>query len=130
MENERGETSEWEDERDESGFSEKEMDLDVEIRAGEWQNLRRFRSYQRRSRQWKIIATYQAISNRLRQLEQLFYELVRNHPTKSEKLLWEIKKLRLIQEILLQCLVWYQSKRDQQQLEKDMVPQEVWDLIK
>ena len=65
MENERGETSEW-DERDESGFSEKEMDLDVEIRAGEWQNLRRFRSYQRRSRQWKIIATSQALSNRLR----------------------------------------------------------------
>src|SRR3989338_428759 len=124
MENERGETSEW-DERDESGFSEKEMDLDVEIRAGEWQNLRRFRSYQRRSRQWKIIATYQAISNRLRQLEKLFYELVRNHPAKSEKLLWEIKKLRLIQEILLQCLVWYQSSRDpKQHLEKGMVPQE------
>ena len=122
MEYEKGER----ESRDETGYSEKQLDIDAEIQAGEWQSLKKYRSYQRRSRQWKIIATYKAISNRVRQLEKLFYELCRNHPKKSEKLLWEIKNLRLIQEILLQCLVW----EPKGQLEKDMVPKEVWELIK
>ena len=29
------------------GFSEKELDLDIEIRAGEWQNLKKFNTYQK-----------------------------------------------------------------------------------
>lgn len=114
------------EETKDQGFSEKELDLDIEIRAGEWQNLRKFNTYQKRSRQGKIIATHKAVSNRLRQLENLFYELARNNPKKSQKMLVELKKLRLIQEILLQCLVW--TREDS--LEKGMVPQEVWDLIK
>jgi hypothetical protein len=112
--------------KDETGFSEKDLDLDIEIGAGEWQNLRRFNTFRARSRQGKIIATHKAVSNRLRQLEKLFYELARNNPKKSEKMLIEIKKLRLIQEVLLQCLVW--TREDS--LEKDMVPLEVWELIK
>jgi len=32
----------------------------------------------------------------------------------------------LMQEILLQCMVW----EPKGQLDKDMVPKEVWDLIK
>src|SRR5688572_3761639 len=80
--------------------------LDREIRAGEWKRLREFASYRRRSRQGKIIATHQAISNRIVQLEKLFYELVRNHPEKAEKLLGEIKRLRFLKEYLLQALIW------------------------
>ncbi len=38
----------------------------------------------------------------------------------------ELRKLRLIQEILLNCLVW----EPKGQLQKDMVPEEVWELIK
>jgi len=108
------------------GFSEKELDLDIEIRAGEWQNLKKFKTYQRRSRQGKIIATYQAISNRLNQLVALYYKFVSNNPKEAKKMLDELKKLRLIQEILLNCLVW-EPKRE---LEKERIPKEVWDLIK
>lgn len=107
------------------GFSEKEMDLDIEVRAGEWQNLKKFKTYQRRSRQGKIIATYQAVSNRLNQLVALYYKFVSIDPQKGEKLLKELKKLRLIQEILLNCLTW-ESKGG---IEKNMVPKEVWELI-
>lgn len=102
-----------------------QTDLDAEIRAGEWQNLRRFKVYKQRSRQGKILATYQAVSNRLRQLEQMYYKLVRDHPKKGERLLWEIKQLRLVQDILLQCLVWEPAG----QLEEDMIPAELWSLI-
>ena len=108
------------------GYSEKQLDLDAEIGAGEWESLKKFKTYQRRSRQWKIIATHKALANRIKQLEILFYKLCSDNPKKSEKLLIEIKKLRLMQEILLQCMVW----EPKGELEKDMVPKEVWDLIK
>jgi hypothetical protein len=111
---------------DEAGYSEKQLDIDAEIQAGEWQNLKKYRTYQRRSRQWKIIATYKAISNRLNQLVNLYYKLVGGNPKQGEKMLKELRKLRLMQEILLQCMVW----EPKGQLDKDMVPKEVWDLIK
>lgn len=107
------------------GFSEKEMDLDIEVRAGEWQNLKKFKTFQRRSRQGKIIATYQAVSNRLNQLVGMYYKFVGNNPKQAEKMLKELRKLRLIQEILLNCLVW----EPKGELKKDMVPKEVWELI-
>ncbi len=108
------------------GYSEKQLDLDAEIGAGEWETLKNFKTYQRRSRQWKIIATHRALANRIKQLEILFYKLCSDNPKKSERLLIEIKRLRLFQEILLQCMVW----EPKGELEKDMVPKEVWDLIK
>src|SRR5581483_12220562 len=76
------------------GFSEKEMDLDIEVRAGEYQNLKKFKTFQKRSRQGKIIATYQAVSNRLNQLVALYYKLVRDNPGKATKMLDELRKLR------------------------------------
>lgn len=108
------------------GFSEKELDLDIEIRAGEWQNLKKFKTYQRRSRQGKIIATYQAVSNRLNQLVSLYYKFVSDNPIHAAKLLEELRRLRFLQEVLLQCLVW----EPKGELEKHMVSKEVWDLIK
>lgn len=110
---------------DEIGFSEKELDLDIEIRAGEWQNLKRFNAYKKRSRQGKIIATYQAVSNRLNQLVALYYKFVSLEPKRASKLLEELRRLRLTQEILLNCLVWEPKGT----LEKSMVPKEVWELI-
>jgi hypothetical protein len=111
---------------DETGYSERQLDIDAEIQAGEWQNLKKYRTYQRRSRQWKIIATYKAISNRLNQLVSMYYQLVGPNPKQGEKMLKELRKLRLMQEILLQCMIW----EPKGQLEKNMVSKEVWELIK
>lgn len=112
--------------KDEGGYSEAQLDLNAEVAAGEWETLKNFKAYQHRSRQGKIIASYQAVSNRLNQLVPLFYRFASNNPKGSAKMLDELRKLRLIQEILLNCLVW----EPQGKLEKDMVPQEVWNLIK
>lgn len=99
-----------EENKKENKFSEEsetpESSLDEEIKAGEWQRLKDFPKYQRRSRQGKIIATYQAISNRLNQLVALYYELCRNHPEKAVRLLKEIKRLRFLQNFLLECIIW------------------------
>ena len=108
------------------GYSEKQLDLNAEIAAGEWESLKNFKTYQKRSRQGKIIATYQAVSNRLNQLVGLYYKFVSGNPKEGAKLLVELRRLRLVQEILLNCLVW----EPKGELEKHMVPKEVWDLIK
>jgi len=123
------ETDKFNQEKGDGGFSEKEMDLDIEVRAGEWQNLKKFKTYQKRSRQGKIIATYQAVSNRLNQLVALYYKFVGNNPKQAQKMLTELKKLRLIQEILLNCLVWTREGEPSGKEIKGKVPQEVWDLI-
>lgn len=123
-------------ETDFTGYSEKQTDLDIELKAGEWKNLSRLKTYRQRSRQGKIIATHQAVSNRLNQLEQLFYKLARNNPQKSAKMLSEIKKLRLIQDILLQCIAWSGDGRSDSEIDRSLaahkedIPQEVWELIK
>ena len=127
------ETDKFHQEKGDGGFSEKELDLDIEVRAGEWQNLKKFKTYQKRSRQGKIIATYQAVSNRLNQLVGMYYKFVGSNPKQAKKMLDELKRLRLIQEILMNCLVWSReagsgSARDPKEL-KDMVPKEVWNLI-
>ena len=111
--------------KEETGYSEADLDLDIEIQAGEWQNLRKSRRFKSRSRQGKIIAMYQAVSNRLNQLVVLYYKFVGIDPKKAAKLLEELRKLRYMQEVLLNCLVW----EPQGKLEKSIVPQEVWDLI-
>ncbi len=112
-------------ERDEGGYSEKQTDLDVEIKAGEYQNLRRFKRFNQRSRQGKIIAMHQAVSNRLYQLTSMYYQLVGKSPKQGEKLLLELKKLRLMQDYLLQCLVW----EEKGELMQTSVPPEIWKLI-
>lgn len=113
------------EENDETGYSEKDLDMDAEIKAGEWQSLRRFRIYKHRSRQGKIIATYQAVSNRLNQLVGMYYKLVGKNPRQGQKMLAELKKLRMYQDILLQCLVWEPKGL----LTEEMVPEEVWEMI-
>ncbi len=119
-------------EDEEEKFSEKEENVDKEestleeeIRAGEWQNLRKFKRYRKRSRQGKIIATYQAISNRLNQLVSLYYQLVSSSPKEAVPLLKELKKLQYLQEVLLRCLVWEPKGT----ITEDDVPEEVWELI-
>ncbi len=102
-----------------------DSDLEREIKAGEWKRLREFATYRKRSRQGKIIATHKALSNRLKELETLFYQLVRDHPEKTTKLLTEIKRLKFLQEYLLQALIW----EEQGQLEDHDTPGELEDLF-
>ncbi len=133
---EKEKTEKYKEETDDTGYSEKQSDLDVEMKAGEWQSLSRFKTYQQRSRQGKIIATHQAVSNRLNQLEQLFYKLARSNPQKSADMLAEIKRLRLIQDILLQCIAWTGNDRTDEDADQTLVahrnqiPRDVWELIK
>lgn len=100
-------------------------DLDREVLAGEWENLTKNEFYHKRTRAGKIIAMHQAITNRIKQLEKLFYPLVRNHPEKAEKLLWEIKKLRFFQEYLLQAYVW----EEQGVFDEHDIPDELEELL-
>lgn len=102
-----------------------ESRLQEEIQAGEWQRLSNFETYRTRSRQGKIIVTHQALANRIKQLETLFYQLVKNHPQKSVKLLAEIKRLRALLEYLLQALIW----EEKGEFEEHRSPEELEGMI-
>lgn len=106
------------------GYSEKQAALDNEIQAGGWKNLGSFVAYKTSSRQKKIFLTYQAVSSNLYHVISLYLISVRDGAV-PEDLLTELKKLRMIQDILLNCLLW----EPEGELDKNMIPQEVWDLI-
>lgn len=108
-------------EKDESGYSEANSTLQAEIDAGEWERLGEFPTYNNRSRQGKIIATHQAVTNRLNQLSVLYYQLVKNQPQEALKMLKELKRLRELQAYLLNSLVW--EKRGE--FEEHQIPDEL-----
>ena len=102
------EKSEKEEEEIEEGEGGEKSGLEREIAAGEWTRLSEFKIYRRRTRQGRILAAYQALSNRLDQLVKAFYNLARENRSlkEAEKLLEEINYLKKIREILLRCLTW------------------------
>lgn len=106
-------------------YQKSESGLQEEIQAGEWKRLGEFETYRKRSRQGKILATLQALTNRIVQLEKMFYELVRNHPSRAVKLLDEIKRLRFLKEYLLQSLIW----EEQGEFDAHKIPLELEDLL-
>lgn len=85
--------------------------LSREIAAGEWMRLNRYKTYRQRSRQGRILAVYQALSNRLDQLVKVFYELARENRSleASAKLMKEISYLRKIRDNLLASLTWSEA---------------------
>jgi hypothetical protein len=99
-------------EEQEKHSPEAESNLEREIAAGEWQRLKNFETYRRRTRQGKILAMYQAVSNRLSQLTGIFAHLVADDPAGAQKLLVEIKQLRRMQDFLSQCLIWEKQGED------------------
>lgn len=99
--------------------------LDQLILAGEWEMLTKNETYKARSRSGKIIAMHQAITNRIKELEKLFYPMVRDYPQKAEKLLEQIKKLRQLQQFLLQAYVW----EKQGVLTEEDIPDELEELL-
>ena len=102
-----------------------ELNLDSEIVAGEWMRLSRYKVYRRRSRQGRILAVYQALSNRLDQLVKVFYELARQNRSLSaaDKLMKEINYLRKVRDTLLMCLTWSEGEVLPQ------LPEEVEEII-
>jgi len=99
--------------------------VEREVEAGEWQRLNEFEAYRRRSRQGKIITTYRCISNRINQLLGFYYQLVKNNPKKSVKLLEEIKRLRFLQNFLLDCLLLEKTG----ELKPGKIPPELENLL-
>lgn len=108
---------------DETGFSEEQLSLDVEVGAGEWQNLRTLHAFKQKSRLARIALLYQAFSHKLNTLVSK-YETTVDEKRRSE-LEKEIHVLQVKQDITLNCLFWEQNN----ELEKDMIPQEIWEMI-
>lgn len=111
--------------RKEKREARQESTLEQEIIAGEWMKLCKYKAYKRRSRQGRILAVYQALSNRLDQLVKVFYELAREDRSlkAAEKMLKEINHLREVRERLLFWLTWNENDIQPQ------LPDEVEEII-
>ncbi|AKM79221.1 MAG: hypothetical protein UX85_C0007G0084 [Candidatus Beckwithbacteria bacterium GW2011_GWB1_47_15] len=92
-----------------------QSDLNQEIAAGEWTTLSQHATYRKRSRQGRILAVYQALSNRLDQLVKVFYELAAQEKSlpAAEKMLKEINRLRELRDSLLLWLTWTEDAKPQ-----------------
>ena len=111
-------------EETDNGYSDTQAALDIEIQSGGWKNLRKIKGFKSKSRQEKLFILYQAVCNNLYQLVGDYLRSLKGG-VKEEKLLTEIQKLSIIQDIVLNSMLWEQEGK----LEKDMIPQEVWELI-
>ena len=119
-------TNKEQSEKREGARVDQETTFQQEIAAGEWMRLSKYKAYQRRSRQGRILAVYQALSNRLDQLVKVFYELAREDRSlkASEKMLKEINHLREIRERLLYWLTWNENEVQPQ------LPDEIEEIIR
>lgn len=108
-----------------AGYSEKQSALDKDIQDGSWKGLSKIPAFTAYTRRERIFLAYQAICNSMYRLisENL---LVKSDKHTKRAFLEELKNARMIQDILLNCLLWDQKE----QLEEYMVPKEVWNLVK
>ncbi|MBU1085387.1 hypothetical protein KKB06_03510 [Patescibacteria group bacterium] len=102
-----------------------ESNLEREIIAGEWMGLCKHKVYRMRSRQGRILAVYQAISNRLDQLIKVFYEIAKEQKNldSAKELMDEITYLRKVRDDLLQSITWNKNNIPSQ------IPEEVEAVI-
>lgn len=107
------------------GYSDAQSALDIEIQGGNWKTLGNSAFFAGYSRPQRVFMVYQAASNRLQILISA-YLVAGERDNGKDDFLGELSELRMIQDILINCLLWEHSG----QLEEYMVPKEVWELIK
>jgi hypothetical protein len=73
--------------------------LDVLVNRGEFESLKDSKEFQVLSLEGKIVTARQAISNRIGQVEDIFYEVVRDRPEESIPILGRLAYLRKLKSV-------------------------------
>jgi hypothetical protein len=111
-----------------SGFSEKQANLDIELQAGKWHNVKLFKTVKNSKNTMltreEVLAVYHAVNDRLSNLVTLFCHFSVIDPEKSKAVAVELRKFRMAQDIILNSLVW----EKQSEFRKEMIPSEVWEM--
>jgi hypothetical protein len=78
---------------------EQQSGLDVLVNRGEFESLNDSKEFQALSLEGKIVIVRQAISNRIGQVEDIFYEVVRDRPEESIPILGRLAFLRKLKSV-------------------------------
>ena len=109
----------------ESGYSEEEQAKIIEGSLTDIKQLKKRKPVVAVDRQVKIIAAYDQTHQKIMELLAELRQIVGNL-RHQEKVLEEMKSLRMLQDELVQCLFLEQRG----ELSKDTTSQEAWNLIK
>lgn len=110
----------------ESGYSEEEQAQDIEAKAFDIKNMKKRKPMPTAvSRKDAIIAEYRKNTEAILQLVQSVYELNGANIRQEEQIVMEIKKLRELQEELLNALILEQKGM----LTPESISKMAWDLI-
>lgn len=119
------ENTEKSEEENESGYSEKEQALDIEMRTGDLNALKRNRAYQSLSSAGKTLVSYKTVSNKLGHLLELYSKLSMADMHRAQKLMAEIAQLRILQSLLFNKLIG----KTEAELDKSLLPNDLSDFV-
>ena len=97
--NAKEETTENEQES-ESGYSEAQQALDIEMRSGDLSSLKKSKTFQNLAENTKRLVAYRTITIRLKDLLIVYTGLMKENPHRAQKLLTEILLLRIVEMYL------------------------------
>lgn len=134
---------------DEGGYSEEQLDADIELQAGQWLDLKSGSKQKRSSKNQgdsqqkktlhssqkgnlpnldkeKIIITLQKISSEIQKTQDDYIERLSTDPQSADFLLQSILDLQTAQKIFLKALKWEQKG----ELDVSKLPKQVQNLVK
>lgn len=118
-----------ETENDATGFSEKQLDIKMDIQAGTWQDLKTSSPAHQDAEQ-KVLQMYKTVSQELVSAVLRHFEEKATDPKKVTQRLREIRELRLAQDSLLNFLIDNKKKETDLKGElehlKLVVPKDLW----
>ncbi len=119
------ENAEKKQEENESGYSEKEQALDIEMRTGDLSGLKKSKAYQSLSSAGKTLVAYKTVSNKLGNLLELYTKLSVADLHRAQKLMAEIAQMRILQSLLFNKLIG----KTEQELDRSLLPNDLSDFV-
>ncbi len=119
------ENAERKEEENESGYSEKEQALDIEMRTGDLSALKKSKVFQSLSSAGKTLVVYKTVSNKLGNLLELYSKLSIADLHRAQKLMAEIAQLRILQSLLFNKLIG----KTEAELDKSLLPSDLSDFV-
>ncbi|HEX8964910.1 MAG TPA: hypothetical protein VF820_00580 [Patescibacteria group bacterium] len=119
------ENAEKKQEENESGYSEKEQALDIEMRTGDLSALKKSKAYQSLSASGKALVAYKTVSNKLGYLLEVYAKLSIADLHRAQKLMAEIAQLRILQSLLFNKLIG----KTEAELDRSLLPNDLSDFV-
>ena len=89
----------------ESGYSEAQQALDIEMRRGDLSSLKKSKAFQSLPGNIKRLVAYRTVTIRLKDLLITYTDLMKDNPHRAQKLLEEILSLRTVEIYLFDKII-------------------------